>query len=213
MHIRARKCREALELSQEDVALKLDISQKVYSKFESGITKKPDLNFKIALGKVFKVSPAWLEYEETDPPSYLTEYPQKQAGKVPLIEWYEIPDVFDKPERLLNQSSKLLDITYSREKNLFATKIPNTVESGKSNLYFREGEIALISPNREPASKQHVLIIEKDWLEPVFAVYWLKGESPCVRYPWELNLRRVTHKMQICGVVIATFHPFLLLEL
>lgn len=193
---RAKFARNQLGLTQKQVADLLGMEQQSYGDIETGKSQRPRKIQKLA--EVLQVSIPWLIGEE------------KETGKVPLVHWHQIPSVYNKPEVLFSKEMQLLDISFKREHDLFATQIPSCIDPGHTNHFFRKDEFALISPSRKPASAQHVIVIEDDWLEPVFAYYWIQGGRHTIRYPWELRLQEITDKMQICGVVVATMNLFLL---
>lgn len=83
-HIRARKRREELKLTQRQVAKLCRVTQQAYEKFERGETKRPRYIYELA--KALKVSPEWLSTGEqpeiniTPPVSVLDK-----ARKIPVF--------------------------------------------------------------------------------------------------------------------------------
>jgi len=209
MHIRAKLCRKALGLSQQQVADAIGIEQPNYAKFELGRVKSPA--FIEELSTFYKCSPGWLHYGEGFSPEYLAnkEIQEYRSGKVPLVIWHQIPNIYNHPELLFDKTTCFIDITFQTEKDLFASIIPKTIIPGKSTGFFQPDDMLLISPTRKPNSAQYIVIQEEGWLEPIFVQYWVQGDTPAIKLDSDLHLRKLTDDIQICGVVVARLNIFI----
>lgn len=142
---------------------------------------------------------------DTDYPKELIFFSDKQEaiGKVPLILWHQIPNICNNLDLLEEKAIETIDITFKKVKNLFASKIPKTITPGVSNNAFTPGDLVLIGPGLDPIPSQPVIFMEKGWLQPAYAHYWLQGETKTIQYPGEINLRKLTDDIIICGAVVA----------
>lgn len=83
-HIRARKRREELKLTQRQVAKLCRVTQQAYEKFERGETKRPRYIYELA--KALKVSPDWLSTGEQPEPGNTSPAPAfDKARKIPVF--------------------------------------------------------------------------------------------------------------------------------
>lgn len=204
---RIAAAREYRKLEQKDLAKLVGVSQAAISKLEANEKTKGG-RFIVEIAKALDTSIEWLKTSKGIAP--WDEEEEKKPGIIPLVKWLEIPNVYNLPEIKPNVGSVgELNITFRKEENLFASKIPKCVDPGHTSNFFRHGEYVLISPHRPKASAQHIVVTEDNWPEPVFAYYWIQGDTHFVKYPWELKLRKITNKMKVCGVVVATINMLL----
>lgn len=136
---------------------------------------------------------------------------KRQSNKTPIVDWIDIPRIY-KDLSLLESNENNIDLSFPREESLFASKIPDLAVPGSYNPAFPSGSYVLISPKRELAHGQYILIKQKKWIEPIYATYYDMGDECLVHYPWEKRPRKIKEdgKIQICGVVVAVINIFIL---
>lgn len=189
------------DISQTELAHRINVTQGAINKIlkGGGSTLLP------AICRELNCSIDWLDTGKG--PSPWQEIGRR--GQIPVVEWHKIPHICKDLDKLVDLSSHYIDLAFPKEDDLFASFIPKSLVPGHSSNYFQPEDLILISPHRELASSQHVVVIEDDWLEPVYAHYWIQGENKTIKYPWEMRLKRLTPKMKICGVVVARINIFI----
>lgn len=215
---RSIACRNALGLIQEDIATSLKISQPSYNRFETRLLKKLPKYLK-NLALILKTTPEWLAFGVGSPPSYLsiddsislTDENEKLINKIALIPWDFIPSIVKNLSALRGNDVEFIDFSFSREEEVFASRIPDTIVPGETQAFFKPKEILLISPKRKPVPKQHVVVFKPGWNEPLYMQYWIQGDEPKLKHTTydSQRLEPVTDDTQICGVVVASYNIFI----
>lgn len=131
-----------------------------------------------------------------------------EPKKIPLIEWFQIPDICKNPEKIKEISTEFVTISFEKEENLYATRIPDTRIPGFSLGLFDPKDHLLISPDRPLSHAMPVIITSAIWDEPEYAIYWIRGDQEFLKYPNE-RLTKKTDDIQVCGVVVARMNIFI----
>lgn len=180
---RVKLRRQALQLSQTELAKAVGISQQSLYKIEAGITENPRDLSKIA--KALKVSPVWLAFGTT-PNAILVDHKDES---IPIIPWS------DARELLMTGLATKLGLQVCGD--AMSSSAPNTPS-------FPAGTIIIIDPQLPPENGKYVIATHLESPEElIFKQYikdggrtYLKSLNP--QYP----LLPLTNQIKILGVVI-----------
>ncbi len=154
-----KRLRESSELTQSELARKIDCSKQIVSAWESGIRSPSSVQRK-KLCELFRISEAELFGASAIKESTPTQ-------KIPIISWVhankfeEIQDPF--PAGISDE------YTYTEEKgkNIFALRVQNDCMSPE----FNEGDIIIVRPNIDIANGDFVIIADRDDNTATFKQY------------------------------------------
>lgn len=217
---RVKLCRQALSLTQPQVAELLSVSQPAYQRLEKGGVKNPKMLHKLA--EIFQTTPQWLQYGVGKSPEYL-KMVSIPEGKVPILAWEQVVKWVANPslESLLKENSFAvgksrvgeplvkIDFTYFPEKSsdkVFALRVKDDsmISTIPGRRTFLEGDIIIVDPDRTPRNMSFVICTINDAEEPIFKQLIVDGNNQFLR-PLNTQYPLIPFdkdKIKICGVVI-----------
>ncbi len=163
-HIRARRRREELKLTQRQVAKSCRVTQQAYEKFERGETKRPRYFYELA--RALRVSPEWLLTGEgiaAEDPKSLEAAPDT-GRKIPV---YSFGSVLKSGNRkyTFNESEIIDRIAPLPGLEETAGVMALFIQSDDLGPAFPQGTILYVDRNKQPALKKPCLCLHYQGME------------------------------------------------